>query len=131
MEPSQKKPPKRIPTVIFLKALLEAILEKLCSRFGFWSNFFVTNFRVIFQIAFGKPPARISEDFEVILKSVRSPFCILVCKCCKSAKMQPLPRETLVFEGAMFLFLHDFRNVFHVCFEGAVRMRFLSDFVRF
>ena len=36
VEPSQKKLAKRTPTVIFLKALLEAILDKLCSRIGFW-----------------------------------------------------------------------------------------------
>ena len=122
MDPSQKKRSKRTPTIIFLKAFLEAILDKLCSRIGFWSIFFVTNFRVIFQIAFGKPPARISEDFEVVSKSIWGSVCLLFCKCCKSAKMQPFPCETHVFEGATSPFFHDFRYAFHVCFESAVRM---------
>ena len=64
--------PRRTPRIKITRSLLEVILDKCCSRIEFWSKFVVSFFRPIFQIAFGNPPTRISEDFEVILKF--SPF---------------------------------------------------------
>lgn len=123
-----KKYPKRTPNIKITRPLWEVMLEKICSRIAFWSKFVVSIFTHIFQVVFGKPLTRFFKDFEVVLMSIYNPFCIFFCRCCKSAKLQPLSRETHAFEGATLSVFHDFRHAVHLFFKGAVRMRFLCDF---
>ena len=57
-------------------------------------------------------------------------FCRLLCRCCKSVKLQPLSSETPVFKGARPPLLHTFRYFFAYVFRHAARRTFFAD-VRF
>ena len=60
LEKALGKATKKLPWIKTLKLLLEAILAKLWSRIKFWSKLLASTFRVVFQIAFVTPPARIA-----------------------------------------------------------------------
>jgi hypothetical protein len=69
-----KKYPKRTSTVKIIRPFLEVILHQFYSGIAFGLKCVESIVKQILKLVLGRPPTRISKDFEVISTSMWKPF---------------------------------------------------------
>ena len=114
-----------------LTPCLGFVFVKFRAKIILWDMFVASIFEHMFGIAFRRHVASVCFHVGVVFACVFGLCWILLCRCCKSVKLQPLSSETPVFKGARPPLLHTFHHFFACVFRQGARTAFFVDFFRF